>query len=64
MNITDIAARLQQIQKALDELPVTDKARVDLIKTAIMQGTYHVDTANIAEKLLALETELHKRRQK
>lgn len=58
VSLTDTAARLQQLEKRMVELPVVDSQRVEQLKKAIADGNYQVDPARVAEKLLAFETAL------
>lgn len=55
IHITDQAQLLQQLQKEISQLPEIDNKKVEAVKKAITDGTYTVDTKNLAEKLLNFE---------
>ena len=58
VSITDAAARLQSLENTLAELPVVDTQRVEAVKQAISSGSFEVDSARIADKLLNFEQAL------
>lgn len=55
VSLTDTAANLQSLENTIAELPVVDSQRVEEIRSAISNGEYEVNPANIADKLLELE---------
>lgn len=55
VEITESAARLQALEARLSELPVVDAHRVEAIRQAITDGRYHVDSTELAEKLIQIE---------
>lgn len=56
VKLSNQAQQLQAIEERLRELPEVDSARVAQIKEAIADGSYKVDSAQIADKLIALES--------
>ena len=58
VSITDLAGRLQELTKAVEDAPVVDKQRVEQLRQEIESGTYQVDSDAVAEKLGALENML------
>ena len=58
MSLTDTAARLRKLESTLAQLPVVDRQRVEAPRQAIADGSYRVDPARVAEKLLAFESAL------
>ncbi|PPD32272.1 MAG: flagellar biosynthesis anti-sigma factor FlgM [Methylomonas sp.] len=51
----------QDIQKALDvslSTPVINESRVAEIKAAVNAGTYQIDPARVADKMMQLETKI------
>lgn len=58
MSLTDTAARLRKLESTLAQLPVVDRQRVEATRQAIADGSYRVDPARVAEKLLAFESAL------
>lgn len=61
LSLTDTGALLQKLDAAIAATPVVDMARVHRIQQAIENGTYEIDPARVAEKLLAFETALQSR---
>ena len=59
VSLTDTAARLQRLETTIAELPVVDTQRVEDIRSAIANGEYEVDAANIAEKMLSFDAEMN-----
>jgi negative regulator of flagellin synthesis FlgM len=53
VEITSISAQLQQLERILNDVSVLDSARVEAIKQAISEGRFRVDSAVVADKLLA-----------
>ena len=61
LSLTGAAALMQKLDAAIAATPVVDMARVNRIQQAIENGTYEIDPARVAEKMLALETALQSR---
>ncbi len=53
------ARLLQEMQHALRHLPAVDQQRVTAVKRAIRDGSYHIDTTVVANKLIDFEKNLH-----
>ena len=49
----------QALEAAIKELPAVDEAKVAELRNAIESGSYEVDGASIADKLLKMDSELH-----
>lgn len=60
LTLTASARSLQQIEAALGKAPVVNSAKVDAIKQAVQGGTYHIDAASVATKILSFESGLKK----
>jgi negative regulator of flagellin synthesis FlgM len=58
VNITDLSARLNQLEGVLAGVPVVDSAQVQAIKDAISQGRFQVDSEVVADRLLSSVREL------
>lgn len=58
VHITGSAKQLAAIEQALKGGSVIDAARVEKLRAAIDAGTYQVDAARVADKLLLLEDQL------
>ena len=58
VTLTDSARSLQKLSEAIAQVPVVNAAKVASIKQAVNGGTYQVDSASVAEKLLQFETGL------
>lgn len=55
VSLTETSAQLRSIESSLASLPVVDTQRVEAIKLAIADGSYEVDSASIADKLIDFE---------
>ena len=56
--ITDLSARLNQLEGVLAGVPVVDSAQVQAIKDAISAGRFQVDSEIVADRLLSSVKEL------
>lgn len=56
LSLTDTATRLRSLEASLTELPEVDEERVAAIRQALEEGSYQVDAARIADKLLKFES--------
>lgn len=61
LSLTGTAALMQKLDAAIAATPVVDMARVNRIQQAIENGTYEIDPARVAEKMLSFETALQSR---
>jgi negative regulator of flagellin synthesis FlgM len=55
VSLTDTAARLRSLESSLAEMPEVDNERVAAIQQAIEDGSYEINAASIADKLLNFE---------
>tara|TARA_R110002074_G_scaffold228259_2_gene399886 strand:+ start:77420 stop:77737 length:318 start_codon:yes stop_codon:yes gene_type:complete len=55
IELTETASRLQQIERALSNIPIIDDARVESISKAIGTGQYQIDNEKIADRIIASE---------
>ena len=55
VTLTDSARSLQKIEEAVAKTPVVNAAKVAAVKQAISSGTYKIDPAQVAAKLLKYE---------
>jgi negative regulator of flagellin synthesis FlgM len=60
VRITDQARQLAALERAVQDAPVMNDARVAAVRTALEEGRYEVSPERIAEKLLRMEQELLK----
>ncbi|BAO44283.1 flagellar biosynthesis anti-sigma factor FlgM [Thiolapillus brandeum] len=58
VSLSETAIRLGQLGVAVENQPVVDTKRVEQVKQAIMDGSYTVDPARIAEKMIDLDMAL------
>ena len=56
VSISDNATQLGKMGNAVDTTPVVDMQRVEQVKQAINNGTYEVDAAKVADKLMQFES--------
>ncbi|HXP66399.1 MAG TPA: flagellar biosynthesis anti-sigma factor FlgM [Steroidobacteraceae bacterium] len=55
VTLTDSARSLQRIEEAVSKTPVVDAGKVAAVKQAIGAGTYKIDPARVADKLIKYE---------
>lgn len=55
VNLTSTSAQLREMEKKLATQPVVDSQRVNDIKAQIANGTFKIDPARIADKMIAIE---------
>jgi negative regulator of flagellin synthesis FlgM len=58
VTLTDSARSLQKLSEAIAQAPVVNATKVASIKQAVNGGTYKVDSARVADKMLQFETGL------
>jgi len=55
VQLTDLGTRLQELSKAIEDVPEVDRVRVEQLRQALADGSYQVEPDAIADKLIALE---------
>lgn len=55
VTFTELSTRLQAIVQSIELLPVVDRERVEEIQQALRDGSYEIDAAAIAVKLMNFE---------
>jgi negative regulator of flagellin synthesis FlgM len=55
VHITDAAAQLATLEKAVSVLPAVDDARVHAIRNAIEEGKYAISPERVADGLVGME---------
>ncbi|KAF1694493.1 MULTISPECIES: flagellar biosynthesis anti-sigma factor FlgM [Pseudoxanthomonas] len=55
LRLTGEATSLQALQRELSAAPAVDSARVEQVKQALEAGTYRIDPAKIAERMLDMD---------
>jgi negative regulator of flagellin synthesis FlgM len=55
VSLTASASLLQELEKEIAQLPVVDTGRVESVQRALATGTFQVDPARTADKLMQLE---------
>ncbi len=58
LSLTDSAYNLRDLENRIGRLPATDNQRIDAIRRAVVDGSYQVDPAKTADKLLGMELAL------
>lgn len=52
VDLSSVAAKLQEVERALGNVPVVDADRVAEIKQAIAEGRFKVDSDKVADSLI------------
>jgi negative regulator of flagellin synthesis FlgM len=55
VSLTDAAEQLQSLQQIVVNAPIVDQSKVDALRAAIADGTYVIDSTEVAQNLLKLE---------
>ncbi len=55
VSLTDQAEELRALEASIEKQPVVDTKRVESIRSAILDGTYAVDSKKTAEKMADFE---------
>jgi negative regulator of flagellin synthesis FlgM len=58
LTLTSSARSLQKIEEAIAQTPVVNSSKVAAVKQAISAGTYQVNSASVADKMLQFESGL------
>jgi len=58
LTLTDSARALQKIEETVAKTPVVNADKVSAVKQALSSGTYQIDPARVADKLLKFESGL------
>ena len=58
VRVSDQARQLAQLERAVQDAPVMNEARVAAVRLALEEGRYEVVPERIADKLLRIENEL------
>ena len=56
VSLSDSAVKLGQLDNSAVSAPVIDTQRVEQVKQAIIDGSYEVDPAKVADKLMQFES--------
>ncbi|KPK38138.1 MAG: hypothetical protein AMJ69_09225 [Gammaproteobacteria bacterium SG8_47] len=59
VSLTATAALLKSLEDQLAAQPVVDEARVEGVRSALADGSYHIDADRVAEKLVEFERTLN-----
>ena len=60
VNLTETGKQLSKLESQLQSVPVVDTQRVDNVKHAVNDGSYEINPAQVAHKLLQFEAYLPK----
>jgi negative regulator of flagellin synthesis FlgM len=55
VSLTDQAEKLRALEASIEKQPVVDTKRVESIRSAILDGTYSVDSTKTADKMADFE---------
>ncbi len=58
VTLTASARSLQKLSDAIAQTPVVNSAKVSSIKQALANGTYQIDSASVADKMIQFESGL------
>ena len=55
VSVSDTAQRLRSLEASIAQLPTVDTQRVEDIRAAIANGSFEIDPARVAEKMMSFE---------
>ena len=55
VSLTDTSVKLRSLENNIASLPVVDSQRVENIRQSVENGTYNIDSKNIASKMVESE---------
>lgn len=58
LSLTNEAAQLQALEEEIAQLPVVDTQRVQEVQRSLAAGSFQIDPARVADKLLRFESGL------
>ena len=58
VTLTDTATQLHAIASEISEIPIVNMARVEEMQSRISSGEFEIDSNNLANNILRLETQL------
>ncbi len=56
VSMSESAVQLGKLQNSVLSMPVSDNQRIEQVKQAISDGSYEVDAARVADKLMQFES--------
>ncbi len=59
VTMTERATQLQKLETLIRDYPVVDSHRVDKMTSAVNSGRYEINPAQVARKLISLESSLN-----
>jgi len=62
VSLTGQAARLQELEAQIADLPVVDVARVASVQNELSNGTHKIDAPRVADKIISSEISLTMRK--
>jgi len=61
VNLTGTASQLRSLEQQLANQPIVDAQRVESIKREIANGSYEVNSQQVADKMIQIESAINKR---
>ncbi len=61
VNLTGTASQLRSLEQQLASQPIVDAQRVDSIKREIANGSYEINSQQVADKMIQIESAINKR---
>jgi negative regulator of flagellin synthesis FlgM len=58
VHITDAARTLASLEQSIKDMPEVDEKKVSLVRDALRDGNYKIDSQRVADKFLRMEQEL------
>lgn len=55
VTLTDLSSRIDELTKSVENVPISDSAKVAQLRDSIESGNYQVDAEVVAEKFNAIE---------
>lgn len=55
IEISELSKKIQELRQEIDRTPEIDQNKVNQIKQALQDGTYHIDVESTAKKIVEME---------
>lgn len=55
VSLTGLGSQIQALAKALEHVPIVDRAHVNSVREAVVGGSYEINNVRVADKIIRFE---------